>query len=123
MSFFVDEMMTAHYGEPRYSGGKDGSPANWPGMGGRPPLEIPADHFCIRWVTDGSVRMRERLRMCVRVPHGSCSMGTERGHRTGRGRPLPFRAASHSTVARHAKGMYLLVRAKNGSRLRCDTVR
>ena len=30
------------YGERRYSGGRNGSVSNWPGMGGRPPLVIEA---------------------------------------------------------------------------------
>lgn len=47
--------MSSGYGETKYTGGKDGHSGNWPGMDGRPPLEIPAGEFFFRWTTDGSV--------------------------------------------------------------------
>lgn len=53
--FYADEAMSKVYGCYKYTGGKDGHPSNWPGTGGRPPLEIPASHFVFRWQTDGSV--------------------------------------------------------------------
>lgn len=56
LTIFADETMSAVYGEQRYTGGKDGNPGNWPGLDGRPPLEIPAGHFFFRWTTDASVR-------------------------------------------------------------------
>ncbi|CAM9143892.1 unnamed protein product [Scytosiphon promiscuus] len=55
MVFYTDESMSKVYGDSKYTGGKDGHQANWPGAGGRPPLEIPASHFFFRWQTDGSV--------------------------------------------------------------------
>ncbi|CAN0118223.1 unnamed protein product, partial [Ectocarpus sp. 12 AP-2014] len=55
MVFYADETMSKVYGDNKYTGGKDGHPSNWPGTGGRPPLEIPASHFFFRWQTDGSV--------------------------------------------------------------------
>jgi hypothetical protein len=33
--------------------GKDGSAANWPGFGGRPPLRIPSNKFYFVFVSDG----------------------------------------------------------------------
>lgn len=56
MVFYTDESMSKVYGDSKYTGGKDGHQANWPGAGGRPPLEIPSSHFFFRWQTDGSVR-------------------------------------------------------------------
>lgn len=56
MVFYADETMTTVYGESKYTGGRDGNASNWPGLNGRPPLEIPAGHFFFRWATDGSVR-------------------------------------------------------------------
>ncbi|CAM9280265.1 unnamed protein product, partial [Ectocarpus sp. 13 AM-2016] len=55
MVFYADETMSKVYGDSKYTGGKDGHPSNWPGTGGRPPLDIPASHFFFRWQTDGSV--------------------------------------------------------------------
>lgn len=55
MVFYADETMSKLYGDRKYTGGKDGHTANWPGTGGRPPLEIDANHFFFQWQTDGSV--------------------------------------------------------------------
>lgn len=55
MVFYADASMSKVYGDSKYTGGKDGHLSNWPGMGGRPPLEIPANQFFFRWQTDGSV--------------------------------------------------------------------
>ncbi|CAN0181713.1 unnamed protein product [Pylaiella littoralis] len=55
MVFYADASMSKVYGESKYTGGKDGHLSNWPGMGGRPPLDIPANQFFFRWQTDGSV--------------------------------------------------------------------
>ncbi|CAM9863518.1 unnamed protein product, partial [Hapterophycus canaliculatus] len=45
MVFYTDESMSKVYGDSKYTGGKDGHQANWPGTGGRPALEIPASRF------------------------------------------------------------------------------
>ncbi|CAM9310834.1 unnamed protein product [Chrysoparadoxa australica] len=42
------------WGEGKYSGGRDGSEGNWPGLGGRPSLLIPASKFAVLFVSDGS---------------------------------------------------------------------
>lgn len=55
MIFYADDTMSKVYGDNKYTGGKDGAVGNWPGMGGRPALEIPASMFFFRWQTDGSV--------------------------------------------------------------------
>lgn len=55
MVFYTDDSMAKVYGESKYTGGKDGHTANWPGTAGLSPLEIPASHFFFRWRTDGSV--------------------------------------------------------------------
>lgn len=46
---------TEYWGENQYSGGKDGSSHNWPGLGSNPPLEIPADQCVLHFHSDGSV--------------------------------------------------------------------
>lgn len=61
-----DESKTAYWGEAKYTGGKDGTPTNWPGVSGRPPLRIPAASFVFFWHSDGSVndwgwRMKVRV--------------------------------------------------------------
>jgi hypothetical protein len=42
-------------GEAQYTGGKDGSAALWPGVGGCPPLVITSDHCVLYFHSDGSV--------------------------------------------------------------------
>lgn len=44
----------AFYGEDRYSGGRNGSESNWPGVGGTPPLVINAPGFVVYFHTDQS---------------------------------------------------------------------
>lgn len=53
--FYDDETHTEHFGAHKYSGGKSGSPCNWPGLGGRPPLVIPSSKFIVHFRTNGSV--------------------------------------------------------------------
>jgi hypothetical protein len=55
LRFYKDDSRGEFWGENQFTGGKDGSSQNWPGVQGNPPLEIPADHFVIYWHTDGSV--------------------------------------------------------------------
>lgn len=57
MVFYADDSMSKVYGEAVYTGGNDGYNANWPGVGGRPPLEIPACHFIFQWKTDSIVSL------------------------------------------------------------------
>jgi hypothetical protein len=47
--FYKDRSKRERWGMDKYSG-RD----NWPGCGGRPPLEIPASSFVVYWYTDGS---------------------------------------------------------------------
>ena len=55
VKFYDDETHTHYFGAGKYSGGINGSPCNWPGVGGRPPLVIPASRFIINFKTNGSV--------------------------------------------------------------------
>lgn len=50
-----DSNKKAHHGE-KYSGGMAGGPANWPGCGGRPRLEIPGDKCVLYFHSDTSDR-------------------------------------------------------------------
>lgn len=59
--------MSKVYGESKYTGGKDGHLSNWPGMGGRPPLEIPASQFFFRWQTDGSVSSAVHISLVLEI--------------------------------------------------------
>lgn len=61
MVFYTDDSMARVHGESKYTGGKDGHTANWPGTAGLSPLEIPASHFFFRWRTDGSVSIPLRF--------------------------------------------------------------
>jgi len=54
--FYDDDTHTHHFGSGKYSGGCGGSPMNWPGIGPRPPLFIPASKFVIFFKTNGTVR-------------------------------------------------------------------
>lgn len=47
--FFADHSRRRRFGRDKYSG-RD----QWPGCGGRPPLEIPAPGFVLSWTTDAS---------------------------------------------------------------------
>jgi hypothetical protein len=47
--FFADHSRQRRWGQGKYSG-RD----QWPGCGGRPPLEIPASGFVLSWMTDAS---------------------------------------------------------------------
>eukprot|EP01037_Dinobryon_pediforme_P019024 gene19024-19370_t len=53
--FYDDETHTHHFGSGKYSGGTNGSPMNWPGVGNRPALFIPSPKFVIYFKTNGSV--------------------------------------------------------------------
>lgn len=55
IKFFKDETHTDFWGCGKYSGGLDGSAANWPGQNGRPPLNIPAPKFVVHFKTNGSL--------------------------------------------------------------------
>jgi len=55
LRFYKDDSRTEIWGESQYTGGKDGSSSNWPGVQGNPPLEIPSDHCVLYWHSDGSV--------------------------------------------------------------------
>ena len=49
---FKDDTHGAVWGADKYSG--DGASGNWPGLGGRPPLEVPGDSFVFHFKSDGS---------------------------------------------------------------------
>ena len=70
VKFYVDDSHIEHYGSGKYSGGmkvnSSGSygsadtggkltPCNWPGVGGRPTLVIPASRFVVCFRTNGSI--------------------------------------------------------------------
>lgn len=55
LKFFDDDTHTQYFGAGKYSGGSHGSPCNWPGLGTRPPLIIPASRFVIHFKTNGTV--------------------------------------------------------------------
>ena len=55
IKFFDDETHTEFFGCGKYSGGANGSTYNWPGVGGRPPLVIPASKYVINFKTNWSI--------------------------------------------------------------------
>lgn len=52
VQFFKDASHDDTWGLEKYSG--DGARGNWPGLGGRPPLEIPGDSFVFHFESDGT---------------------------------------------------------------------
>ena len=54
VSFYKDDTHTEKWGDDKYTGGRNGTTANWPGVGGRPPLKIPASRFVFYFKSDGS---------------------------------------------------------------------
>ncbi|OQS02636.1 HECT E3 ubiquitin ligase [Thraustotheca clavata] len=52
IKFYKDDSYNDVWGQPSYTG-RDGS-ENWPGFGGREPLEIPTNKFVLFWHTDPS---------------------------------------------------------------------
>jgi len=55
LKFFDDDTHTEYFGCGKYSGGALGSTRNWPGVEGRPALNIPASKFILHFKTNGSV--------------------------------------------------------------------
>lgn len=55
LKFFQDETHTQYFGCGKYSGGANGSAFNWPGIGNRPPLLIPASKFVVHFKTNGTI--------------------------------------------------------------------
>ena len=56
MIFYTDSSHTSTVpGTEQYTGGKDGSRSNWPGLKGRPPVVIDSDSFEIYFHSDSSV--------------------------------------------------------------------
>ncbi|RYH29970.1 hypothetical protein EON65_06690 [archaeon] len=67
----------------QYTGGKDGSSSNWPGLGGRDPLVIDGDSFVIHFHSDGSVNdWGWKMYVTADVTGGKLGLGTvvTRGH-------------------------------------------
>jgi ankyrin repeat protein len=52
--FYKDETHTEYWGEGKYSGGRKGSNKNWPGVDGRPPLEVLAGKFVVYFFADSA---------------------------------------------------------------------
>ncbi len=52
VKFYKDDGHDVVWGAEKYSG--DASSGNWPGLGGRPPLEIMGDTFVFHFKSDGS---------------------------------------------------------------------
>lgn len=55
VKFYDNDTHTDYFGCGKYSGGTNGSSCNWPGVGNRPPLVIPASKFIIHFKTNGTV--------------------------------------------------------------------
>lgn len=55
LKFYKDDTHTDFWGCGKYSGGCNGSAANWPGQQSRPPLIIPAPKFVVHFRTNGAV--------------------------------------------------------------------
>ena len=56
LRLYKDDTRTAFWGASEFTGGRgDASDDNWPGMKGRPELEIEADNFVMYFHSDGSV--------------------------------------------------------------------
>lgn len=55
VKFYTDDRHTEYWGCGKYSGGTNKGACNWPGIGGRPPLVIPASRFVVCFRTNGSV--------------------------------------------------------------------
>lgn len=53
IEFYRDDTRGEQFGT-RFSGGRNGSEKNFPGLSGRPPLEIPGDSFIAVFHSDGS---------------------------------------------------------------------
>jgi len=53
VKFYDNETHTDYFGAGKYSGGMNETPFNWPGIGHRPPLIIPASKFIIHFKTNG----------------------------------------------------------------------
>ncbi len=67
VKFFKDDRRNALWGDERYSGA--GASGNWPGLGGRPPLEIPGDSFLFHFHSDGSItRWGYKIRVHAVLP-------------------------------------------------------
>lgn len=54
ITFHKTDSQTDFWGERKYSGGRNGSNSNWPGVAGRPPLRIPASSCSMRFKSDNS---------------------------------------------------------------------
>jgi hypothetical protein len=54
IKFYDNETHTEYFGSGKYSGGMNNSTHNWPGIGHRPPLIIPASKFIIYFKTNGT---------------------------------------------------------------------
>lgn len=72
--FYKDDAHSGVWGADKYHG--NGATGNWPGLGGRPPLEVPGDSFVFHFKSDGSttrwgylarVRVAAPATACVRV--------------------------------------------------------
>jgi len=89
LTFWHDEGKAAHYGEKKYSGGKDGSSGNWPTFDN--PLHIPAGKCTVGFVSDGSnndwgwrltaASASEHAKRCLVAPmKAALGLAKEKGH-------------------------------------------
>jgi len=53
--FYKESDKVARWSDQNFAGGRDGGSSNFPGIQGRPPLEIDSDHFYFTFYSDGSV--------------------------------------------------------------------
>lgn len=75
VQFFKDAARQAWWGDEKYSG--VGARGNWPGLGGRPPLEIPGDSFLFHFHSDGNDTgwgYRARVRAAAELSSPSSSL-------------------------------------------------
>lgn len=78
VQFFRDASLRTWCGDEKYSGvSGDG---NWPGLGGRPPLEISGDNFVFHFQSDGSTAMwGYRMRVRAAAEPTGTSVAVRRG--------------------------------------------
>lgn len=53
--FYDDDTHTVYFGAGKYSGGTNGSVCNWPGVGNRAPLTIPAGRFIVHFRSNNTL--------------------------------------------------------------------
>ena len=77
--FYKDDSHSAYWGEGKYSGGRNGSPKNFPGVGGVSALVSPASRFVVYFHSDGS-NNDWGYKITVTPSRGSSATDTSRNH-------------------------------------------